>query len=273
MNIHWIDTTLRDGEQMPGFAFLTSERIQLINLLKQTDIAGIEVFGPVSWCSEDSVIQSLITIKGPPLIAWNRAVAADIRKSINAGFKHIHISLPISQIHIKHKLNRDFSWVLRQISYCVGLAKSYGCQVYVGAEDASRATDEAIVQYAITASDAGADRIRFADTVGRMTPFEVYERMKRLSDYCSLQIEFHAHNDFGLALANAMAAHRANISYLSGTIFGIGERAGNLNMSKALLQCEQSNTKENLLRVKDANNIVQKAFKRCNSVIDELSFV
>ena len=223
-----VDTTLRDGEQMPGLTFFDHERLALLELLKQAGVGAIEIPGPAidprSAASEWSRQQDLT------VIVWNRAVADDIELSLQAGFRHIHVSLPVSAAHIEKKLGVTFAWILCQLESCIKKIRAAGALAYVGAEDASRASDEFFLQYARLAADTGAQRVRFADTVGCMQPNEVESRLRRLQAKCLIPLEFHGHNDFGLALANHLAADKAGIQWHSGTARGIGERAGNADL-------------------------------------------
>ena len=223
-----VDTTLRDGEQMPGLTFFDHERLALLELLKQAGVGAIEIPGPAidsrSAAPEWSRQQDLT------VIVWNRAVADDIELSLQAGFRHIHVSLPVSAAHIEKKLGVTFAWILRQLESCIKKIRAAGALAYVGAEDASRASDDFFLEYARLAADTGAQRVRFADTVGCMQPNEVESRLRRLQAKCLIPLEFHGHNDFGLALANHLAADKAGIQWHNGTVRGIGERAGNADL-------------------------------------------
>lgn len=223
-----VDTTLRDGEQMPGLTFFDHERLALLDLLKQAGVGAIEIPGPA--IDPRSAASEWSREKDLTVIVWNRAVPADIELSLQAGFRHIHVSLPVSPAHIEKKLGVTFAWILRQLESCIKIIRAAGALAYVGAEDASRASDEFFLQYARLAADTGALRIRFADTVGCMQPNEVESRLRRLQAKCPIPLEFHGHNDFGLALANHLAADKAGIQWHSGTVRGIGERAGNADL-------------------------------------------
>ena len=112
-----VDTTLRDGEQMPGLTFFDHERLALLELLKQAGVGAIEIPGPAidsrSAAPEWSRQQDLT------VIVWNRAVADDIELSLQAGFRHIHVSLPVSAAHIEKKLGVTFAWILCQLESCI----------------------------------------------------------------------------------------------------------------------------------------------------------
>jgi len=106
-------------------------------------------------------------------------------------------------------------------------AKTNGLTVCIGCEDASRADFDFLIRFALAAQEAGADTIRLSDTVGRLDPFGVFELVGRIKEQIGIPLEFHPHNDLGLATANALAAVRAGATRLSVTVLGLGERAGN----------------------------------------------
>lgn len=226
-----VDTTLRDGEQSAGLVFSPDEKIRIVKSLEKAGIrwieAGIPAMGPAEQRTMARLFEQGFTAN---LIAWNRANSGDIRHSIECGFTWIHISLPVSDLHIQYKLKKSRSWVLEQLMQSVGYAKDHDCEVTVGAEDASRAEPDFFLEFAETAARSGACRIRYADTVGCLDPFSAYERLKSIAENCPLPVEFHGHNDFGLALANTLSAFRAGAAFASGTISGIGERAGNVSL-------------------------------------------
>lgn len=223
-----IDTTLRDGEQTAGLAFTPAEKIAIAKALDRVGLAGIEAGIPAMGREEQETLQSILALRlKTPLIAWNRANLHDITAAAQCGFSILHVSVPISDLHIRHKLRKTRKWVLRALTDSLILARSLGCRVFVGAEDAARADAAFFLQVAAIAAAEGAERIRYADTVGCLDPFTVYQQMKELVPRCALPIEVHFHNDFGLAAANTVAAFQAGVKLASVTVNGIGERAGN----------------------------------------------
>lgn len=223
-----VDTTLRDGEQQAGLVFSIREKIEIAKALDRAGVRYIEAGIPAMGAFERQTMRELIKLGlNAQLIAWNRANRSDILASVACGFAWVNISLPVSDLQIQDKLAKDREWVLRTLAQTVQFAKAQGCRVTVGAEDASRADLHFFLEFAEVAAQSGAERIRFADTVGCLEPFTTYEKLKQVGEYCPLPIEFHGHNDFGLALANTLAAKEAGIPFASCTISGIGERAGN----------------------------------------------
>jgi len=235
-----VDTTFRDGEQSAGVVFSTEEKINMAIALDRAGVAWIEAGTPAMGEEEQETLKTLLALPlRATLIAWNRANLEDIRTSIACGFSCIHVSLPVSELHIVHKLNKDRKWVLHQLKTALQLVQSYGCAVTVGAEDTSRADPDFFLEFADVAARFGAQRIRFADTVGCLDPFMTFERLQYVVERCSLPIEFHGHNDFGLATANTLAAFQAGAAFASVTLAGIGERAGNASLEEVVTSLEK----------------------------------
>ncbi|WP_346354115.1 homocitrate synthase [Azotosporobacter soli] len=241
-----VDTTLRDGEQAAGIVFNATEKLAIAKALDQAGIAWIEAGTPAMGEEEQDAMRLLLAASlRATIIAWNRAVKQDILDSISCGCSFLHISVPISELHIRHKFGKERNWVLEQLQRSIMLARSFGCDVSVGAEDASRAEAQDFLQVAELAAKLGAKRIRYADTIGRLDPLTTYLRLCEIVPNCPLPIEFHAHNDFGLATANTLAAAQAGVAFASTTVSGLGERAGNaaleeLVMASSLADCELS---------------------------------
>jgi homocitrate synthase NifV len=223
-----LDTTLRDGEQSPGIVFRKNDRIRIARMLCAIGVTQIEAGTPIMGPDEEEVIAELIGRNLPARIfTWNRAAIKDIDASLRCGVKNVFVSSPVSDLQIRSKLGKDREWVIAQLLQSIGHAKSRGCYVACGLEDSSRAEPEWLISVIKSLQEGGADRVRIADTVGVFTPVGVYELIKRIKNECSIPIEIHTHNDFGLATANAISAHLAGAEYIDTTLLGIGERAGN----------------------------------------------
>lgn len=228
-----IDTTLRDGEQSAGIVFSIEERLKIVTDLNRAGVTWIEAGTPAMGKEEQETLRELLALPlQSTLIAWNRAEIEDISASLGCGFSCIHISLPISDLHITHKLRKDRKWIIERLTTVIQFVRSHGCSVIVGAEDASRADPEFFLRFADTAAKLGALRIRYADTVGCLDPFTTFHCLSNLVKRSSLPIEFHGHNDFGLATANTLAAFHAGTEFASVTVTGIGERAGNASLEE-----------------------------------------
>lgn len=222
------DTTLRDGEQTAGVVFANEEKIHIAKMLDKIGVHQIESGIPAMGGDEKAAIKKIASLGlGCSILGWNRAVKSDIDASVECGVDAVAISISSSDIHIEHKLRKSREWVLENVKTCVDYAKGFNLYVSVNAEDASRSDMEFLLSFARTARDAGADRLRYCDTLGILDPFETFIRVKNIIDIIGIDIEMHTHNDFGMAIANAIAGIKAGATYVNTTINGLGERAGN----------------------------------------------
>ncbi|SCM82781.1 2-isopropylmalate synthase 2 [uncultured Sporomusa sp.] len=230
-----VDTTLRDGEQAAGIAFTAQEKLAIATALAQAGVTWIEAGTPAMGREEVEALRLIVNARLKAIVfAWNRACRGDIEASLACGFEFLHISVPVSDLHIYQKLKKSREWVYQQLKEAVLFAQSHGCYISVGAEDASRATPKQFLELAEYSARLGAVRIRYADTIGRLDPFSTSSIMKYLARYCPLPIEFHAHNDLGLATANTLAAMQSGVVFASVTAAGIGERAGNAALEEVV---------------------------------------
>lgn len=235
-DIFIVDTTLRDGEQTAGVVFANREKVRIARLLDEIGVPQIEAGVPVMGGDEKEAVRAICKsgLKAS-IMGWNRPVIKDIEASIECGVDAVAISISTSDIHIKHKLNTTRQWVLEQMVEATRFAKKEGMQISVNAEDASRSDTDFLIEFARAAKEAGADRLRYCDTVGIMEPFTIYDRIKEIRDAVDLDIEMHTHNDFGMATANALAGVKAGARYIGVTVMGLGERAGNAALEEVLM--------------------------------------
>lgn len=230
------DTTLRDGEQTAGVVFANEEKIRIAKLLDEIGVHQIEAGIPAMGGDERDVIEKIAHLGlRASVLAWNRANLADIKTSIDTGVDAVAISLATSDIHIETKLRKDRAWVIKSIREAVAFAKSHGVYVSVNAEDASRTELAFLIEYARAAKAEGADRLRFCDTIGVMEPFRTYNVVKALRDITGIEVEMHTHNDFGMAVANAIAGIHAGATWVNTTVAGLGERAGNAALEEVVM--------------------------------------
>lgn len=231
------DTTLRDGEQTAGVVFSAKEKLSIARHLDAMGVHELEVGIPAMGEEERRSIRELVELGlSARLITWNRALVPDVEASIACGIGAVDISLSVSDIMIEHKIHKSREWVKEQLKRALGFAKEKGLYVCVGGEDASRADAAFLIELMQIARANGADRFRFCDTLGILDPFAMFEKVGLLAAAVpELDIEVHAHNDLGLATANALAGVRGGARYISTTVNGLGERAGNAALEEVVM--------------------------------------
>lgn len=223
-----LDTTLREGEQTPYVNFMPDEKVEIARLLDRVGVEMIEAGDPSVSASIAEAIKK-ITALGlkAEIVAHSLAIRSGIDKAVECAVDRVVVFYPTSKIHLQNKVHKTEDEALRIIEDHVRYARQAGLKVRYTPEDASRTEFSFLVRACNTAIEAGADRISFADTLGIMQPHEMFQRIRELrASLLPCKIDIHCHNDFGLALANAMAGIRAGADCIHTTINGMGERTG-----------------------------------------------
>jgi homocitrate synthase NifV len=263
-----VDTTLRDGEQSPGYAFTKEQKVFIASVLSNAGVYQIEAGIPaIGRYEKETICEIMRNKKNTKIATWNRLNISDIKDSFDCEPDIIHICVPVSYPQIYTKLRKNKAWVIKNLTSCVELALSNNYEVTVGFEDASRADYTFMIKLAVTLMEIGVRRIRFADTVGVLTPTRTYNTINGIIQNTGIEVEMHAHNDLGMAVANSIAAAKAGAKYIDTTILGIGERAGNCDFKKFVFAAELhfpiSSTRLGTLTVeKETSHIIAKEYER-----------
>jgi 2-isopropylmalate synthase len=230
------DTTLRDGEQSPGFSMNLAEKIRLAEALAALGVDVIEAGFPIASPGDfDSVHDIARTVRGPVICGLARSAPADILRAAEAikpaERGRIHTFISTSPLHMKYKLRMQPEAVLEAVTNSVTLARNHTADVEWSAEDGSRTEHDFLCRCVEAAIEAGATTINIPDTVGYALPEEIAAIFTMLRNRVPgaerVVFSAHNHNDLGLAVANTLAAIGAGARQVECTINGIGERAGN----------------------------------------------
>jgi len=238
------DTTLRDGEQSPGFSMNTEEKIRLARQLAALNVDVIEAGFPIASRGDLEAVQKVAQeVRTIPIAALARAKRQDVDAAIEAlkpaASSRLHVFLATSDLHLRVKLNMTREQALGAITSMVRHGRHHVGEVEFSAEDAGRTDIEFLCQVCRAAVDAGATVLNLPDTVGYAVPEEYGAMFTRVREYLGdpdgVTLSAHCHDDLGMAVANSLAAVRAGVRQIECTINGIGERAGNAALEEVVV--------------------------------------
>ncbi|MFM1755622.1 MAG: hypothetical protein RL621_526 [Bacteroidota bacterium] len=242
------DTTLRDGEQVPGCKLNTKEKLALAVKLEELGVDILEAGFPVSSPGDfESVNQIAKTLKNTVVCGLTRAVQNDIEVAAEAlkpakRFR-IHTGIGTSDLHIKYKFNSTREEIIERAVKAVTMARNFTDDVEFYAEDAGRTDNEYLARVIEAVVKAGATTLNIPDTTGYCLPFQYQEKMAYLSNHVpnidKAVLSCHCHNDLGLATANSIAGVMGGARQIECTINGLGERAGNTALEEVVMILQQ----------------------------------
>ena len=242
------DTTLRDGEQVPGCKLNTKEKLELAVKLEELGVDILEAGFPVSSPGDfESVNQIAKTLKNTVVCGLTRAVQNDIEVAAEAlkpakRFR-IHTGIGTSDLHIKYKFNSNREEIIERAVNAVKMARNFTDDVEFYAEDAGRTDNEYLARVIEAVVKAGATTLNIPDTTGYCLPYQYQEKMAYLSNHVpnidKAVLSCHCHNDLGLATANSIAGVMGGARQIECTINGLGERAGNTALEEVVMILQQ----------------------------------
>jgi 2-isopropylmalate synthase len=238
------DTTLRDGEQAPGFSLRIDEKLKLARQLRTLGADIIEAGFPIASEADAEAVRMVSThVRGPIIAALARCTPKDIERAAwalePAPRRRIHVFIATSDLHLERKLRMSREECLRSAMAAVRLARQHTDDVQFSAEDATRSDPDFLCHIIEAVIQAGAKTINLPDTVGYSTPDEVAEFFRsviaRVPSSDQVTFSAHCHDDLGLAVANTLAALGAGARQVECTVNGIGERAGNASLEEIVM--------------------------------------
>jgi 2-isopropylmalate synthase len=247
-HIEIFDTTLRDGEQVPGCKLNTSQKLRIAYVLDQLGIDIIEAGFPISSPGDFESVKAISKmVKHASVCGLTRAVSKDIDVAAealqDAKRPRIHTGIGTSDFHINYKFNTSRDKIIERTKDAVSYAKKFVEDIQFYAEDAGRTDNEFLVQVCSAAIAAGATVLNIPDTTGYCLPEEYGQKIKYLMENVKgiekVKVSCHCHNDLGLATANAIAGVTNGARQIECTINGIGERAGNTSLEEVVMILKQ----------------------------------
>ncbi len=246
--IHFIDVTNRDTVQASRINLSKLQKTMVNFYLGQMGIHQSEFAFPFVK-NEQNYARANLQLRAAGafgdiiLEGWCRAIVSDVAEAVSTGVKDVNVSMSTSDQMITHKFGGklDREAVIKEMTSAVAYAKEHGVStIGVNAEDASRTDLGYLVAFAQAAKDAGADRVRYCDTLGFETPITIYRRAKVVAEQVEIPLELHCHNDLGMAAANSVAGARGTIdagvdAYINTSVNGLGERAGQADLLSCIL--------------------------------------
>jgi 2-isopropylmalate synthase len=238
------DTTLRDGEQAPGFSLRIDEKLKLAHQLTALGVDVIEAGFPIASDADAEAVRMVSTrVRGPIVAALARCNSKDIERAAwalsPAPRRRIHVFLATSDLHLERKLRMSREECLRTAMGAVRLARQFTDDVQFSAEDATRSDPDFLWRVVEAVIQSGAKTINLPDTVGYSTPEEIKDFftaiINRVPSSDQVTFSTHCHDDLGLAVANSLAAVTAGVRQVECTINGIGERAGNASLEEIVM--------------------------------------
>ena len=243
-SVRIFDTTLRDGEQSPGFSMNTAEKIRMARQLARLGVDVIEAGFPIASRGDLEAVRLVAKeVRDVPIAALARAKKEDVTAAIEAlepaAAPRLHIFLATSDLHLRVKLNISREQAREAIASMIRFGRQHVGEVEFSAEDAGRTDIQFLCEVCRVAVDAGATVLNLPDTVGYAVPEEYGAMFRQVREYLGdpqgVMLSAHCHDDLGMAVANSLAAVRAGVRQIECTINGIGERAGNAALEEVVV--------------------------------------
>ncbi len=234
--IRILDTTLRDGEQTPGVSLTPEDKIEIARQLGKLGVDVIEAGFPSSSDGEKKVVKEIAKMGlNSEICALSRATKGDIDAALDCDVDLIHVFIPTSAVQMKYAVNLTPEQVLASAVESIEYVKAHGVKCEFSPMDATRSEMPFLKQVCKAAEKAGMDSLNLPDTVGIMIPKSTIKFVEEIKSVVKTPISIHCHDDFGLAVANSLAAVEAGAAQVHVAVNGLGERAGNASLEEVVM--------------------------------------
>jgi 2-isopropylmalate synthase len=234
--IRIFDTTLRDGEQSPGVSLTFDDKVEIAKKLSLLGVDSIEAGFPASSDGEKKVVKEIVHQKlDTEICALSRCNRNDIDAAIETGVQAVHVFIPTSPVQMKYAVNMTPEQVVSAAVDSIEYVKKHGLICEFSPMDATRTQPAFLKKICQAAEKTGMDRLNVPDTVGIMIPRTMNKLIEDLRKVVNVTISVHCHDDFGMAVANSLAAVEAGATQIHATINGLGERAGNASLEEVVM--------------------------------------
>jgi len=255
------DSTLRDGEQMPGVHFTLEQKTSIARKLDEAGVHQIEAgFPAVSEAEKDAVKAIAALGLDADILCLSRALKQDIDAAIDCGVDMVLLFIATSELHLRYKLKMTREQVMEKAVQAVEYAHAHGLKASMSSEDSTRSDLSFMAELFKRCEQAGASRLGITDTLGCGGPEAIRYIVSKMREGTRLPLSAHLHNDFGLATANAMAALYGGAEAITTTVGGIGERSGNVSLEQFVMALKHLHKRDIGVRTEGMTDLTKTVF-------------
>ncbi len=259
------DSTLRDGEQMPGVHFSIEQKIAIATKLAEVGVPQIEAGFPAVSEQEMRAVKEISNLGlGPETLCLARTTQSDIDAAADCGVDLVLLFVATSDLHMRYKLRMSRDEVLRKAVTSVEYARARGLKVSLSTEDTTRSDLGFVMDVYRECEKAGATRLGITDTLGCAGPEAVHYLVKKVKEGTKVPLSVHLHNDFGLATANSIAALSAGAEAIATTVGGIGERTGNVSLEQFAMALKHLYKRDIGIKMEGLTDLAKMVFEAAN---------
>lgn len=256
------DSTLRDGEQMPGIHFTLDQKVAIARKLDEIRVHQIEAGFPAVSDGERKAVKSIASLNlDSEILCLSRTLTADVDAAIECDVDMVLLFIATSELHLRYKLKMTKEQVIEKAVVAVDHARSHGLKVSMSSEDSTRSDVGFMLDLFKASAEAGAVRLGITDTLGCAGPEAVEYLVRKIRDSIDLPISAHLHNDFGLAVVNSIAALSSGAEAIATTVGGIGERAGNVSLEQLVMALKHLYKKDVGIRTEGLTDLTKLVFE------------